>query len=186
MTSDEAVVAMVKALEELQIPCMLVGSFSSNALGVARATHDADFVVHLEGSSFAALAERLGPQFHLDPQLSFETITGTTRAIFKLTDNAFKIELFLLSDDPHDQERFRRRRRYRLLDTEVSLPTAEDVIVVKLRWALRGRRQKDSDDIRNLIAVQGSQIDWEYVNYWCDQHGTGELLAVLRREVPLL
>ena len=44
---------------------------------------------------------------------------------------------------------------------EVWLPTAEDVIITKLRWSLLGRRSKDRDDARDVIAVQGDRIDWE-------------------------
>ena len=79
MNSDEAVAAVIDALERSQIPYMVVGSFSSNFYGVARATHDADFVVQLAPGAISALAKRLGPPFRMDPQTSFETVTATRR-----------------------------------------------------------------------------------------------------------
>lgn len=45
MNSLEATAAVIDALEELRIPYMLVGAFSSNAYSIARSTKDADFVV---------------------------------------------------------------------------------------------------------------------------------------------
>src|SRR5947209_26328 len=135
MTSDEAALAVLSALETLEIPYMLVGSFSSNYYGVARSTKDADFVVALGAHSIRHLADHLGSAFRLDPQMTFETTTMTTRHILEVVGIPFKIEIFHLSDDPHDQERFRRRRRVQLLNREISLPTAEDVIITKLRWA---------------------------------------------------
>ena len=61
------------------------------------------------------------------------------------------------------------------------MPTAEDVIVTKLHWALLANRSKDRDDVRGVIAVQADRIDWDYVHRWCEQHGTR---ACWMRSVP--
>lgn len=184
MTPEEATAAVIDAINSLNIPYMLVGSLSSNFYAIPRATQDADFVVQSAPGAISALTQRLGPDFRLDPQMSFETVTATSRFVFRLADDSFCIELFILSDDAHDQERFARRRPERILDRDGFLPTAEDVIVTKLRWSHAGRRQKDIDDVANVIAVQGDRIDWEYVNLWCDRHGTRELLDNVRRSLP--
>jgi hypothetical protein len=81
-------------------------------------------------------------------------------------------------------ERFRRRRRVSLAGREVWLPTAEDAIITKLRWSLLANRSKDRIDVRDVIAVQFDRIDWDYVNAWCDQHGTRALLDEIRRSIP--
>lgn len=188
MNTNQATLAVVEALEAVAIPYMLVGSFSSNIYGVSRATKDADFVVQCPGSDIAALARHLGPPFRLDPQIMFETVTGTTRHIVSVEGLAFRIELFRLSDDPHDQERFRRRRELPLSDMgrRVCIPTAEDVIITKLRWALHAQRGKDRDDVRDVIVVQGDALDLDYIRRWCDQHGTRELFEQIRAEIPPL
>jgi hypothetical protein len=184
VTADEATAAVIDALEALGMPYLLVGSFSSNVYGIPRGTQDADFVVQLGGRSPAEIAARLGAAFRLDPQSSFETVTMTLRHVLKVVGTEFKIELFHLSDDPHDQERFRRRQRMKLYGREVSLPTAEDVIVTKVRWAAIARRNKDVDDARNVIAVQGDRIDWDYVHAWCDRHGSRAVLDDIRKSIP--
>jgi hypothetical protein len=71
----------------------------------------------------------------------------------------FTIELFLLSDDPHHQERFRRRVAVEVFGRTVWMPTAEDVIIQKLRWA----RPKDLDDARGVLAVQAGRLDRAYL-----------------------
>jgi hypothetical protein len=186
MTSEEATVAVIDALDALHIPYMLVGSFSSNYYGIGRSTKDADFVIQLGSESLSDLAKHLGAAFRLDPQMTFETITLTRRHVLDVVGIAFKIELFHLSDDPHDQERFRRRKRVKMLDHEINLPTVEDVIITKLRWALQTKRGKDTDDVRAVLAVQGPNIDWPYVYGWCDQHGTHALLEEIRSSIPPL
>jgi hypothetical protein len=184
MTSDEATLAVIDALEAEGVPYMLVGSLSSNLYGVPRSTRDADFVVQLGSVPIARLAGRLGPELRLDPQMSFETVTGTSKHVLTLVDPPFTIEMFALSDDPHDQERFRRRHRVQTMGREPFVASAEDVILTKLRWGLRVRRPKDIDDIGNVIAVQGGAIDWDYVYSWCDRHGTRELLDQIRGSLP--
>lgn len=96
---------------------------------------------------------------------------------------AFQIEFFLLADDPHDQERFQRQRSVSFMGRKAFLPSPEDVIITKLRWCLYAKREKDRLDIRDVIAVQGNTIDWDYVDRWCSQHGTRDILAGIRRDL---
>lgn len=151
---------------------------------MARSTQDADFVLQLGDTPLSALSSRLPKPLTIDPQVSIETVTGTQRYIVHLQGSAYRIELFLLSADPHDIERFGRRVSGVAFGQAVWLPTPEDVIVSKLRWCMQGRRSRDADDVRNVIAVQGTGIDWTYVYRWCDRHGTRELLDRVRSSIP--
>jgi predicted nucleotidyltransferase len=180
MTPEEATLAVFDALASLGIPFMVVGSLSSNVYGIPRSTKDADFVVELGGRSVVDVARRLGPEFKLDRQMSFETVTGTLRYELEVVGQAFKIEIFQVSEDAHDRERFGRRVRAEVFGREPWVPTAEDVIVTKIRWA----RSKDKDDVRDVIAVQGDRIDWDYVYSWADRHGTRGLLDEIRGSIP--
>ena len=171
--------SVVDALERLDVPYIVVGSFSSNAYGIPRSTYDADFVVESFNLDVGALARLLAPNLILDRQLQFETITGTTRYIASHASADFVVELFLLSDDEHHLERFKRRCRVRFHDREIWLPTPEDVIIQKLKWYLRAKRSKDIDDARDVLAVQMGKLDLGYLRSWCDRHGTRSLLDTL-------
>jgi hypothetical protein len=76
--------------------------------------------------------------------------------------------------------RFARRRLVPLLGRETYVLSLEDVIVTKLRWSKEGRRTKDREDVANVLSVQKGPIDWDYVNHWCTQHQTAELLNEIR------
>lgn len=52
-------------------------------------------------------------------------------------------------------------------------------MVTKLRWSLRGQRDKDVDDVRNVLALQAGKLDLAYIRSWCDQHGTRSLFEQL-------
>jgi hypothetical protein len=69
-------------------------------------------------------------------------------------------ELFVCGDDPHDAARFGRRERVRVLGREVSMATAEDMVITKLRWASLANRTKDREDVRNIIALRDADLDW--------------------------
>lgn len=180
MTPDDAVAAVFEALAGAGIPYMLVGSLASNFHGIPRSTRDADFVVELAAGRLARLASLLPPGLRLEPQPAFESVTGTTRFLITLTGSSFVCELFVLSDDDHDQARFRRRQIVQVLDQQAQVASVEDMIVTKLRWAIAGGRGKDSDDVRNMIAVQDTALDWAYIHHWVERHGTAALLADIR------
>ena len=119
-----------------------------------------------------------------ESSFKIEMVTMTTRYIVNATESSFKIELFLLSDDPHDQERFRRRLKRNIFGHEVFLPTAEDVIITKVRWAEQARRKKDLTDVAAVMKVQGVNLDWDYIHHWTALHGSRDLLDEIRRSIP--
>jgi hypothetical protein len=180
MTAEQIVYQVIDALNAANIHYMLLGSFSSNFYGVARSTRDVDFVVQLGSVTPMQLAEKLGPAFRLDPQISFETITATSRFVASHRASAFTVEFFLLSDDPHDMERFSRRCHEVVQGHDAYVASPEDVVITKLRWSKAGNRRKDIDDVRNVIRVQRDALDWGYIERWCDVHGTRSLLDATR------
>lgn len=167
------------------MPCMLTGSLATNMYGIPRSTKDADFVIQTSNIDFTKFRTALGSSIRVDPQMSFETVTGTGRYLLHKTEGEpFKIELFFLGSDPHDQSRFARRLPGQFIGEPVAVASPEDVIVTKLRWSMQGRRPKDVDDIRNVLAVQAGKLDWSYIHRWCDEHGTRELLDKIRAAIP--
>lgn len=179
MTAVEFVIRVVTALDKNAIPYMAVGSFSTNVYGKPRSTKDADFVVELGDVPISRLVADIGPDFDLESQMSFETVTSTSRYRLHHRDTKFLVELFLLSSDPHDQERFRRRVAGDIGGHRAFVPTAEDVVITKLRWSKQGQRPKDVEDVRGVLKVQRGRLDLEYVRCWTDRHGTRELFEQL-------
>ncbi len=108
---EDAVSVLLDSLNRLEIDYMVVGSFSSNRYGIPRATKDADFVLRIASADREKLYAELPPSFKIDPQVSFEMVTGTWRQIIHIPEIPFMIELFELSQDDHDQSRFLRRKQ---------------------------------------------------------------------------
>lgn len=181
MKGNEAVVAIIAHLERLGIDYMVTGSYASNVHGVPRSTKDADFIIEAPPEEVDRLLEGLEPPLRSDPQMLFETVTASHRWMVQVDRTAFTLELFLLDDHPFDRSRFDRRTREEVLPGIMAwLPTAEDVVVQKLRWSARAKRPKDFKDACEVIGVQRDRLDWPYIEKWCADLGASSALAEAR------
>ncbi len=176
----DAVSILLDIFNKYEVPYMIVGSYSSNAYGESRATKDADIVAEFSVLDQINLEELLPPAFVVEEQMSFETISGTMRRILHIPEIPFEIEIFDLTSDEFDQTRFHRKVKSTLMDRLVYLPTPEDVVIQKLRWANTPNREKDFLDARAIIEVRGDRLDWEYIQSWCDKLDLEDILARLR------
>jgi hypothetical protein len=178
--SLEITTLVVAALSRSGVPHVMVGSFARNFHAFPRSTKDADIVLAVDAAGLHRFEAELGTEFSLDPQTTFETNTGTFRHVLVHQETEFKTELFLLSQDAFDQERFRRRQAIRFNGHETYVLTAEDVIVTKLRWL----RPKDVEDIHDVIAVKRTALDWHYIHHWTAIHGTRAKLGEILASIP--
>lgn len=174
MSATELVLRLIALFDRLSIPYMMVGSYSSNYYGRPRSND-----VALAEEKLAVLRRELVPDFQFDPQMSFKTITMTTRHVITHAATAFKSEMFLLTDDPHDQSRFARRRQVDFDGCPVFLPTPEDVIIQKLRWSRGGKRAKDLTDAAEVIEVQRANLDLASIRHWTALQQTSQLFEGL-------
>jgi hypothetical protein len=179
MTGTDALISLIRTLEVIEVPYMIVGSYSSNFYGIPRSTKDADLLVNLNQANWEKLSSILPGDLELEQQSSFEMVTSTRRELIKVKNSPFEIELFHLSNDAHDSTRFDRRKRVTIMPgVDAFLPTAEDVIIQKLRWSRGANRAKDFADVVAVLQVQGpEQLDWSYIEDWSAQHQTLDLLA---------
>lgn len=107
-------------------------------------------------------------------------VTATRKELLHVEGSAFQIELFHLSEDDFDQERFANRLPCEYTDEVTTfLPKVEDVIVQKLRWSVGSMRQKDFDDVVSILRVH-EPIDFNYIESWCEKHGSLDHLAEAR------
>jgi hypothetical protein len=185
MTAVDFFLRIVTAFERLNVPYVTVGSFAANVYMDPRSTKDADFVLELDKANLTEIVAAIGPDFVLDRQMSLESVTLTSRYKLSHRDAAFEVELFGLSDDPHDQARFCRRLSKETNGVRVYVLTAEDVVITKLRWSLKAKRKKDLDDARNVLKVQADQLDLPYIRHWCALHRTRELLEEQLRDLGI-
>jgi hypothetical protein len=187
MKLEELAGRLFDIADQSGVPHMAVGAIAAGTYGIPRATKDVDLLVATgEDCGIRQLMEAFRPLVEFDPQVQFDTLTWGKRWVgVSATSPAYKVELFEMFDDPFVQSEFSRRTRtyVPILGREIHVPTAEDIVIQKLRWA----RPKDLDDARDVLAVQGPEnLDMAYIETWCDTHGTTERLRRVLAEIPPL
>lgn len=181
---DLAELAIV-ACEKENVRHMVTGAFATSCYGIPRSTKDVDLVLAIDQPvEMARVIDRLSPEVEFSAQVQFDTLTWGRRQVGTTRESPFlKVELFELFDDPFVMEQFDRRVKIVIgsLGKEGWVPTAEDVVVQKLRWA----RDKDLVDAKDVLAVQGSEaLDMEYIRKWCRIHKSEERLDAALAAIP--
>jgi len=60
----------------------------------------------------------------------------------------------------------------------IFIATAEDTLLAKLVWFRKGNEVSDKQwlDVRGILAVQGNQLDFDYLHKWAAILRVGDLL----------
>lgn len=186
---------IIRALEEIDAPYMLVGAFAGSAFGITRATFDVDILADLEERHFEALARRFPPpRYYADP----EQMRASTRLgiLFNIIDTSegVKADLVPLSGKPGYREAFARRIRRTFVDDrgqelQAWCACPEDIILGKLMAWQEGRSNKHPADIREMLVfilsgLSGEDLDLDYISRRAAQMGNEvrDLWQALLRE----
>jgi hypothetical protein len=175
--------AIVRALNEIEAPHMIIGAFAATAFGLRRATFGVDIVVDLGEPHLDALAQRFPPpRYYADPE---QMRTSTEMEImFNIIDTSVgaKADLVPLSREPAYRRAFARRIRRTFVDEEGRELEAwcarpEDIVVGKLMAWQEGRSDKHRGDVHEMLvfALSGlsdESLDLGYVNEWAPKVGS--------------
>jgi hypothetical protein len=181
--SREAVLAVIEALNHAGARYLLTGALATNVYAEPRSTKDADFVVEMSAVELENLLRALQPAFAREPQMAFETATGKSMHRLRYRRTPFLVEIFeAMMTDPHEAARFERRVPTQVEGLPTFVPTAEDIIVQKLRWISRLNRAKDRQDVVTLIRYRRHRLDWPYLYHWCERHNTRDAIDRFQAE----
>jgi hypothetical protein len=159
--SAEAGLAIAQALEAAEISYALGGALALGAHGVPRGTLDVDVNVFCQEHEIPLVIECLRAiGIEIDPEAA---LARTRRdGMFVGRWAGMRIDVFVPSIPfSHEAE----NTRVRLTDTAghaVYFLTAEAIAVFKLLFF----RPKDIADLERLHAVQGADLDGDYVRRW--------------------
>ncbi len=176
-------IEVVRALDELDAPYMIVGAFAGSVYGLTRTTYDVDILVDLKEEHFLALAARFpSPRFYADPdQMRDSTRMGIMFNLIDSTRGA-KADLVPLSREPDYRYAFSRRIRRTFQDEngvafEAWCARLEDVIVGKLKAWNEGRSAKHPNDIYAMLVFTFAgfsdvPLDLNYVTVRAPRYGS--------------
>ncbi len=180
----EVVASVAVALEAIGIRYMVAESFASNLHGRPRMTHDADIVIDADTASVSDLVRLLDEDFYVSLDAALEAVRSQRQFNAIHFDTGFKVDLIVKKLRPFSDEEIRRRQPGTLANKLVAFATAEDTILTKLEWARMGDSERQYGDAMGIIEVQGTRLDWAYLEKWAAELGLGDLLKRARQGEP--
>ena len=179
---------ILEVLGLLEIPYQVVGSLASSMHGIPRATMDVDLVADLRTDQIDEFAAELKADFYADPEMITEALARGRSFNLIHYASSFKFDVFPLQKDEFSQTQFGRRQFAETKSLgdpiECAVATAEDTILNKLRWYRTGGEtsERQWNDLRGILQVRGSGLDFAYLNTWAPRIGVADLLERLIHE----
>jgi hypothetical protein len=157
MTTVSFYVQVVKALDDIGAPYMIVGAFGGYPFGITRVTFDIDILVDLREQDFEALSQKFPlPRYYADPEMMRNSVQMGIMFNIIDTNEGIKADLVPLKHEPEYQLAFERRIRRDFVDPGGNSFTAwvaqpSDIIVGKLQAWNEGRSDKHPKDIYAML-----------------------------------
>jgi hypothetical protein len=182
MKVEDSTLAVVRALERMGVRHYVTGSLASSLHGEPRATNDADIVAVLSPMHFKRLEAELGDRFYLDEE-DFLHAVKEERS-FNLVDELelAKVDVFCVHAQGYQAEALDRTVTLELERDDpfsaVSVASANDVLLSKLRWYRLGGEVSDRQwsDVLGVARAQAGRLDLAYLRRWSSEQGTLDLL----------
>lgn len=156
----------------------LIGGCAVNAYTEPRATKDVDFVVEVAEDRYPRLVEALDQRGFWPASVVGDRGSVPDLALYR--DPAGRRVDILFAHTLFEQSALQRREtREPYAGVALEVVSPEDLIVYKVV----ADRQQDRADIESVIAalaMAGRELDWEYIERWCDVWEVGDRLRRIR------
>lgn len=177
---------LTAALDQAQIPYMVVGSFASNLYGTARGTQDIDVVISATAEQVRQLL-KFFPQadYYFDVDAAIEACRR--KSMFNVLDmeRGWKVDFIFAKSTPYHQQAFDRRTSAEIEDVPLLASTAEDTIIAKLEWAKMGASVRQIEDVAGILKVRYASLDSQYIENWIKKLELASEWSVARKAAGL-
>lgn len=176
-------------LDRLGIAYALGGSMACSFYGFSRHTNDADVSVLPFPGREKELIEALGPDYYVSETAIRDAVARRSSFNAINTATGFKVDFFIPPDEPFEQSAWSRRVALDVEDAtglRISVLSAEDLILYKLRWYRLGDESSEQQwkDVVSVAKVQRPRLDEVYLRRWASELRVDDLLERLLAEVP--
>jgi hypothetical protein len=150
-------IQVIQALDNINAPYMIVGSFAGYAFGITRATLDIDIIVDLQEGHFDALSHKFPlPRYYADPEMMRSSVQMGIMFNLIDTQQGTKADLVPLKREPDYLLAFERRIQRNFKDFDGNSFTAwcaqpTDIIIGKLMAWTEERSNKHPQDIYTML-----------------------------------
>lgn len=167
---------ILSILDQERIPYMVMGGIAVRFWALPRPTYDLDLTLAAEDAEIAKLLDRLDRDgYAIAPEVRKgwrDTLRGMRKFEVRKFEgrDSWRIDLFLVTTE-YQRSAFGRRRRAKLLGSEVWTIAPEDLILHKLMAA----RERDLADVAEILAMT-RELDLPYLREWSQALKVAETL----------
>ena len=185
MEQDDLLRTVVASLERHEIPYLVTGSIATIFYGEPRFTNDIDVVALLTENKLDLLAQDFpAPEYYLDREAAKEAIAARRQFNLIQPGSGLKVDIIVVEESAFNQSRFARAMRiHPAPDYEAAFASAEDVILMKLEYYRQGSSDRHVRDILGVLAVQGDDIDRDYIAEWAGRLGLASVWKEILEKV---
>ncbi len=172
MSVEEVFRTVVAALDAVDVPYMITGSFASSIHGEPRASKDIDIVIAPTREQLLALVGQFpSNRYYVDEEDALQAFSS--HGMFNVIDFAsgWKIDFIVLKARAFSQTEFSRRREEQLGGLRLTVAAAEDILLAKLEWAKMGESRRQLEDAASIIRIKGDLLDTAYLERWVTELG---------------
>jgi hypothetical protein len=173
---------VIKVLENLGIPYMVVGGFAAIFYGEPRLTIDVDIVVDMEPEHIKPLVAAFPvPDYYVSEEGIRDSLQqGYPFNVIQPATGA-KVDLVPLPRDPFTRSAFQRRQRLEFDEAgrSATFITPEDIIVAKLIAHRETGSDKHLRDARGVLVMQWGELDLEVIRRGARTNGVLEQFEAL-------
>ncbi|MDP2940410.1 MAG: nucleotidyltransferase [Candidatus Omnitrophota bacterium] len=153
---------LVKLSRKSQAKLVLMGGIATSVFTQPRATYDIDGIIALtqrDLKSFLTLLKENG--FKFDTKQPVKSIQGLPFITFYYPKHKTYVDLFLARNE-FQYSILKRAKKIKFQNLDLCIISPEDLILVKLQTG----REKDMEDIRQIILANKSKLDFVYLRKW--------------------
>ena len=165
----EVLSAAIEALSTPPLPYCLIGALALGAYGLPRATHDVDLLILTDSAASHSYLDPLRAKGFAVASDWYEANPMARDVVMRLKHTSapdFPLDLIFAVSDLHENT-VARRRSIDLHGTQLSVSSAEDLILLKLSAS----RPRDFDDVMGIVGNASAPLDLNYLWSWAERLG---------------
>ena len=171
---NEVLHDFTERLDQLGVAYMLTGSVAMMYYVTPRMTADIDIIIELKRDISTAIISKFEPDYYIPHGSMRSAIQLNTMFNMLHEKTLVKVDCVLKKNDEFQRQAFEHRKKVNFAGFDVSIISAEDLILSKLNWAKTTASEMQLRDVANLLR---SQIDLEYVKMWAVKLETDHTLT---------
>ncbi len=177
----DVAVCMARALEASGISYVIGGCVASTLHGEPRTSADVDFAIQLRPQGVEGFLRRLQPDFFVQAESVAAAVEHHTGFNAIHRDSMFKVALYVRPSSGLFSAEIERAERVQQRTTDpgpVSVASAEDTVLQKLRWFRAGGdvSERPWRDVRGILKARAGSLDLQYLRRWAHTLQLEELL----------